>query len=282
VIVLAKIFSSASQNFYIIQTMYAISSELHQVYSTDISLRRQNLCLISSKAPSVAETKNGTNAAPYLQLSISTDIYQDKTLPEAPPRYPSPTRSLVHPTSHKSQSTIKNRPYCTHNCIHGLVYKGPLDPTCPNVEEHGNGSHQLDDITFLKSMQAQFARDLDSNILRVGLPRLASILYKVREASKGYTVVAKFFPDDQWARAEREADIYDRLSSIQGIHVPVHIGNIELKVPLLTEIVQLEHVVFLSFGGTAIDQHLSTDQHLLTDQAVKAMEPCTVYSAPSY
>jgi len=63
--------------------------------------------------------------------------------------------------------------------------------------------------------------------------------------------------------------MYDVLRSIQGIHVPVHLGSIDLATPYFYEgICELVHMMFLSFGGKRISQCLTTGNRLLITKGV--------------
>jgi serine/threonine protein kinase len=63
--------------------------------------------------------------------------------------------------------------------------------------------------------------------------------------------------------------VYDLLRPIQGIHVPVHLGNIDLATPYYYEgICELVHMMFLSFGGKRISQCLTTGNRSLITQEV--------------
>ncbi|KAI5362607.1 hypothetical protein J4E82_011684, partial [Alternaria postmessia] len=55
-----------------------------------------------------------------------------------------------------------------------------------------------------------------------------------------------------------------------GIHVPVHLGNIDLETPYYYEgIVDLVHMMFLSFGGHLISQHLTAENKALVSEQVR-------------
>jgi tRNA A-37 threonylcarbamoyl transferase component Bud32 len=85
-------------------------------------------------------------------------------------------------------------------------------------------------------------------------------------------VAAKCAPTYFKEAIEHEVVIYERLNPIQGVHVPVHIGNIDLDQPYRYEgIAELVHVMFLSFGGTAIHQLANPNKPQLTNQVESAM-----------
>jgi tRNA A-37 threonylcarbamoyl transferase component Bud32 len=83
-------------------------------------------------------------------------------------------------------------------------------------------------------------------------------------------VAAKCTPAYFVHRLRWEASIYERLRPIQGIHVPVHLGNIDLETPYFYEgIVELVHMMFLSFGGNPIGQHLTVKNKALVSEQVR-------------
>ncbi|KNG46173.1 hypothetical protein TW65_07084 [Stemphylium lycopersici] len=111
--------------------------------------------------------------------------------------------------------------YCTQECLRGLAKGGVLDRCCPNMRDHGDKYHQIDQSSFLALMRRQLADDLDTDCS-------------------------------------------------PGIHVPVHLGNIDLETPYFYEgIADLVHMMFLSFGGHLISQHLTTENKALVSEQVR-------------
>jgi hypothetical protein len=160
--------------------------------------------------------------------------------------------------------------YCTQECLRGLAEGGVLDRSCPNARDHGERYHQIDRPTFLALMRRQLADDLDTDCDPVSMPGACGVLFRVRLRSHGYVVAAKCTPAYFVHRLRREASIYERLRPIQGIHVPVHLGNIDLETPYFYEgIVELVHMMFLSFGGNPIGQHLTAKNKALVSEQVR-------------
>ncbi|RYN15486.1 hypothetical protein AA0114_g12966 [Alternaria tenuissima] len=160
--------------------------------------------------------------------------------------------------------------YCTQECLRGLAEGGVLDRCCPNMRDHGDKYHQIDQSSFLDLMRRQLADDLDTDCSPVSMPGACGVLFRVRLRSHGYVVAAKCTPAYFAHRLRWEASIYERLQSIQGIHVPVHLGNIDLETPYFYEgIVDLVHMMFLSFGGHLISQHLTTENKELVSEQVR-------------
>jgi predicted Ser/Thr protein kinase len=101
---------------------------------------------------------------------------------------------------------------------------------------------------------------MDTNCEPVSRPGACGVLFRVRLRLYGYTVAAKATPIDFVQRLRWEAEIYKCLRPIQGTHVPVHLGNVDLQVPYFYEgIAELVHMMFLSFGGKRISQHLTAE-----------------------
>lgn len=188
--------------------------------------------------------------------------------------------SHTQPTSRAASSRDSRRTgqagqYCTQKCLLGLVKGGPLDQSCPNIKEHGSDRHRIRVQTFLKLIRQQLSKDLDSNCEPIGIHGACGVPFRVRLASHGYAVVAKATPIWFAKRLEREIAIYKRLSSIQGTHVPVCLGSIDLEKPYRYEgIAELERMMFLSYGGKRLDKlldkHTSKDKLIIVEQLDKS------------
>ncbi|RDA82654.1 hypothetical protein CP532_0120 [Ophiocordyceps camponoti-leonardi (nom. inval.)] len=159
----------------------------------------------------------------------------------------------------------QHRSHCTQECLLGLVNGGPLDVKCPNVALHrGAGcsvvsSHPIDHKTFLQLLQKQLKRTLVQGIHRAGRNESGAtgILFKATLLEYGYTMVFKGVQENARGALEHEIAVYERLQPIQGKHVPVCLGMIDLRTIGRTfhhsnaydgysEIILL---LFLSWGG---------------------------------
>ena len=144
-----------------------------------------------------------------------------------------------------------DKPYCTQKCLLGLSNGGQLDRECPNFEDHGNSQHRISRQTFLRLLREQLFKNPDEGCAEFGKPGSRGVMFKVRLLSHGYTMVAKgtvwyFVPALRY-----EAMVYERLRSIQGEHVPICLGNINLKqVWFYQGFADVVHMMFLSFCGT--------------------------------
>lgn len=119
-------------------------------------------------------------------------------------------------------------------------------------------------------MRQQLAEDLDTDCGPVGMHGAFGVPFRVRLRSHGYTVAAKATPDYFIPRLQQEASIYEQLGPIQGIHVPVYLGNIDLQVPYYYEgVVDLVHIMFFSFGGKPIRQYVTAENKEVVLELVK-------------
>lgn len=145
---------------------------------------------------------------------------------------------------------------------------------CPNVRDHGESRHRINRLTFLGLIRRQLSEDLDADCTPVGLRGSRGVLFKVRLASHGYTVAAKCTTIDFVAHMRHEAAIYERLRPIQGTHVPVHLGNVDLVHPYFYEgIAEIIHMMFLSFGGSLISRHINANNRSdLTQQVERSIQ----------
>ncbi|KAH0430366.1 serine threonine protein kinase [Colletotrichum camelliae] len=150
------------------------------------------------------------------------------------------------------QQNIKDRPFCTPQCLLGLANGWPTDERCPNFQDHGH--QHVNRQEFLRLIRNQLAEDRGRDADAVPLHLSGSIgsLFKVRLSSYGYTLVAKGVETLDLARLHHENEVYNRLRPIQGKHVPVCLGRVDLVLPLYYDSGVYKHVLFLSWAGTPL------------------------------
>ncbi|WQF90548.1 Putative tyrosine-protein kinase, active [Colletotrichum destructivum] len=170
-------------------------------------------------------------------------------------------------------SNEQDRPYCTQKCLLGLVNGRILDARCPNMALHNRQPenprshcrgpsrscvrHPIDHAQFLELLWEQLERTLDDGITPLGQGGARGVLFKVSLLAYGYTFVSKGTVRAFVKDLEHEAAVYERLQPIQGIHVPVFLGAIDLR--LMDRIyyydhrVYVVHMTFLSWGGYDLD-----------------------------
>jgi hypothetical protein len=152
-----------------------------------------------------------------------------------------------------------DRPYCSQRCLLGLVNGHKLDTSCPNVGLHrknGRAGHPIDHTRWLALLYDQLKQSLDDGIVPLGNGGARGVLFKVTLLAYGYTFVSKgtvkaFIPD-----LEHEAAVYKRLLPVQGRHVPVFLGSVDLrsmqKIYYYDHRVYVVYLVFLSWAGCSI------------------------------
>ncbi|KAL2193978.1 hypothetical protein P885DRAFT_71775 [Corynascus similis CBS 632.67] len=148
-----------------------------------------------------------------------------------------------------TQRKIRDQPYCTHQCLLRVVSGGPIDQTCPNAGRHG--PRHISQVEFLRFLRAQLAKDRgpDADSTPLYLSGSVGSLFKVRLSAYGYTLVAKGVETGNLGRLRHEKDVYDRIYDIQGNHVPVCLGLIDLVLPYYFDGYQFRHFLLLSWAG---------------------------------
>ncbi|EGY23835.1 hypothetical protein VDGD_05273 [Verticillium dahliae] len=151
-----------------------------------------------------------------------------------------------------TQQKIQDRPFCTQRCLLGLASDGPMDESCPNFGDHG--SQHISRLEFLRLIRAQLAKDRgpDADCIPLYMSGSVGSLFKVRLSSHGYTLVAKGVEGLDLVLLRHENDMYDRVRAIQGKHVPVCLGRIELILPYYYDSGVFEHFLFLSWAGRPV------------------------------
>jgi serine/threonine protein kinase len=147
---------------------------------------------------------------------------------------------------------IERRPFCTHECLLGLISGHPPDQSCPNAPAHGQ--KHISKAVFLRKIRQQLAVDRGRNAdcCTMCIHGARGALLKVCLSSRGYTMVAKgVVPDDRGCLTQ-ELRIYSELRSLQGVNVPVCCGLVDLKLPFHYDGSELWHLLFLSWAGKSL------------------------------
>ncbi|KAI0550155.1 hypothetical protein F4679DRAFT_544171 [Xylaria curta] len=198
--------------------------------------------------------------------SLTRDNGEDDDGSDGPP---SPSPNPPHPAEATAISTppsvrqgqskqqagkprIQDRAYCTQKCLVGLARGGPMDTACPNRKEHGR--NHIDQSEFLRLIRHQLATDRgrDADCAPLYMVGALGALFKVRLSSHGYTFVAKGMEHFDRKRLQHEHTIYSRLRPIQGEHLPVCLGMIDLVLPYYYDHGVYTHFLFLSWGGLSL------------------------------
>ncbi|GAB1318647.1 hypothetical protein MFIFM68171_08857 [Madurella fahalii] len=148
-----------------------------------------------------------------------------------------------------TKPNVQSRPFCTQQCLLGLAYGGPMDRNCPNADHHGQ--EHIDRLEFLRLIRHQLATDRgpDADCAPLHRSGARGSLFKVRLSTHSYTLVAKGIESFDRMYLQHENKIYDRLQAIQGKHIPVCLGSIDLVRPYHYDGGVYMHFMFLSWAG---------------------------------
>ncbi|KJZ68704.1 hypothetical protein HIM_11905 [Hirsutella minnesotensis 3608] len=189
-------------------------------------------------------------------------------------------RLAMRPRGAGPDNSGQRRQFCTQKCLLGLVRGHALDRRCPNVDLHRRRKthrgcdalhHPVDHAEWLQLLRAQLGETLDRGITPLGQSGARGVLFKVTLLVYGYTFVSKgtiraFIPD-----LEHEAAVYRRLKDLQGIHVPVFLGAVDLRSVDRTYFydhrVYIVHLTFMAWGGESL--HEGRGGVLMTEEQVK-------------
>ncbi|KAG6194505.1 hypothetical protein E4U10_002859 [Claviceps purpurea] len=169
----------------------------------------------------------------------------------------------------RSNEGAQDLPYCTQKCLLGLVRGEYLDPACPNVALHCQHRedeaghlkrHPVDHTEWLRLLGEQFKHSIDEGITYQKIFGSMGALFKVTLLAYGYTFISKGTRVEHTQSLQHEAEVYQRLKPIQGVHVPVFLGAIDLQtmdknywIYFGTYVV---HMIFLSWGGHPLKRDL--------------------------
>ncbi|KAG6257911.1 hypothetical protein E4U24_003839 [Claviceps purpurea] len=182
-----------------------------------------------------------------------------------------------------------DRPYCTQRCLLGLVQGDFLDSMCPNVTLHCQGKadeagyrkrHPVNHSEWLSLLWAQFKHSIDEGIVFIGLFGAKGWCFKITLLAYGYAFVGKGAVPANVESLQHESKIYKQLEPIQGAHVPVFLGAIDLRkmnkfywIDIRAHVV---HFMFLSWGGHHVEQDemvkFEIPRSRLIEQAEQAMD----------
>jgi len=185
------------------------------------------------------------------------------TTPTRPPgRGDSRQNRQARPTRGSKSSYVgrQMRSFCTQQCLKGLVERGRLDFSCPNVADHRertqeSNQHQLNRQMFLILLHQQLKWNLDDDCYPLGKQGARGALFKVTLTSHGYTVAAKGTVAAFVKDLQHERRVYEHLTDIQGICVPLCLGSLDLARPYYYDIgVLIVHMMILSWAGEILEE----------------------------
>ena len=139
-------------------------------------------------------------------------------------------------------------------------------------DKHGD-YHSITSETFLLLVRQQLFKNLDAGCYPLYVQGSRGALFKVQLLSHGYTVAAKCTIYAYVEDLVHEGEVYKQLEKIQGIHIPVCLGNINLeRIYTFYCGVQIVHKMLMAWGGSRIDSPSSLPKlQLVTKQAIHAI-----------
>ncbi|EXL90242.1 hypothetical protein FOIG_16483 [Fusarium odoratissimum NRRL 54006] len=183
-----------------------------------------------------------------------------------PPDTPTPTRRNTRQGTRRSQRLAlrprggggkQGRQYYTQKYLLGIVRGGFLDPKCPNMALH------------CKSCAPACARHPVDHKEPLGEGGARGMLFQVTLLAHGYTFISKGIVQAFIRDLEHEAAVYEHLKLIQGVHVPVFLGAINLR--SINKTYYYDHRVYV--GGCSINnaQRISDSNRSLEDKAIRSL-----------
>ncbi|KAK7224017.1 hypothetical protein V2G26_012020 [Clonostachys chloroleuca] len=176
--------------------------------------------------------------------------------------------------------------FCTQRCLLGLVRGYILDANCPNFTLHRTRNcktnrskrHPITHANFLELLSKQLKRTLDSGITSLDITGSRGALFKISLLAYGYTFIGKGTVEAFISDLKHEALVYKRLEKVQGTHVPVFLGAIDLCALGRTYYYDLRvdvvHLSFMSWGGVDLRDIDATDldEASVTEMAIRSMK----------
>lgn len=211
-----------------------------------------------SKSAKIASKNRSDNAESSSDFSETKTPFQPKI------------KGQIHHLQHKpkgqdqqsqdkyqGKSRIETWQYCSQKCLLGLVRKFTLDGCCPNVSQHWgtDNYHAISMHAFTALVKMQLDKNLDQDCKPLGQQGARGALFKIRLASHGYVFVAKGTIREFVPNLMHEGQVYQHLKHVQGIFIPVLLGNIDLaKRYYLDFEVRIVHMLLMSWGGMTAEE----------------------------
>ncbi|KAL7892214.1 hypothetical protein HDV63DRAFT_273494 [Trichoderma sp. SZMC 28014] len=165
--------------------------------------------------------------------------------------------------------SVQDQPFCSHKCLLGLMHRTQMDENCPNYDYHTFG--HPDPEEFMSELNKQLTRESnsDANFIPLGTSSAHKSLFKIRQAARGYTFVAKAGKGLSWLWSEKL--VYDELEKYQGRHVPVCLGLLQLDKPRQGHRRKFDELLLLSWSGRPFQsclRQISRDQVASTVESI--------------
>ena len=260
-----------------------LSEYRSQIYSLDVPVRspiRQRLRPRKASCRSVSNATFNDDKEPPLPTDDESSPHDTPSRPQGRIRGKGSQRSRPPRGANSSSRGDQRRSFCTQSCLQGLARGGPLDRRCPNLSNHcekghQGDRHQLDGEKFRMLLNEQLRQNRGDACQPLGKQGARGALFMVTLTSYGYTVLAKgtvlaFVKD-----LRHEAEVYRLLTTVQGVYVPVCLGNIDLNKPYYYDAgICIIHMLLLSWSGECLDGSRipnGTERQMWTSDLVHAV-----------
>ncbi|EEU47104.1 uncharacterized protein NECHADRAFT_78194 [Fusarium vanettenii 77-13-4] len=170
-----------------------------------------------------------------------------------------------------NRATINERPYCTHDCLKGLAFGGPLDPQCPNAADHGHAHLGIEEFLYRTREQLASDRGEDADCTPLHVSGSRGSLFKLRLSSRGYTLVAKGVEAADRDQLLHENEIYNHLHDLQGRFIPVCLSTIDLILPYYYDGGIYIHFMLMSYGGRPVLYRLESIKPAIAENITTAL-----------
>ena len=150
----------------------------------------------------------------------------------------------------KAHGRVANDPIAHRSACSACYSNRNSMRQCPNIDDHRKWDsfrHTITRHTFLRLIQKQLGQDRDNDVEPWHVNGSRGMMFTVTLRSHGYTVAAKATTYPWVTDLRHEESVYNHLHELQGTHIPVCLGNIDLKKPCpYTARCILVHMMFLA------------------------------------
>jgi hypothetical protein len=179
--------------------------------------------------------------------------------------------------------------YCTQKCLLELKHGGLLDEACPNYACHlklrrfKDSSHPLDGhlFTFLIQKQLEIDQSLFCHQPKLLVKGHHAEFFKITLAGFGYTFCAKGVVVSDQHRLMNEYVMYQKMSDLQGVCVPVCLALFALQCPFGSQNIsglEITHMLLMSNAGASVKGDDANDvlQYLPLEEKLELESECTM------
>ncbi|KAI7970152.1 hypothetical protein EIK77_008379 [Talaromyces pinophilus] len=170
-----------------------------------------------------------------------------------------PMQSLIDRTNGPTRVVryYATNPFCTPKCLKGLLRGGRLDPACPNVGDHGDEYHEIDGEQFVDYLEDQLTSQLPQFELQpLHIAGNGNQFLRGTLEIYGYSFLVKAAESHAEERLEAEFDLYEWLTPLQGICIPICVGLLDLKTSRNTTLIYNRRttgkMLIMSWEGIAV------------------------------